>query len=267
MKFRFKALAKQREPDELDAPAMLATPRGWVTVLVVTTVTVAAAGWAVFGHLPETLRAAGILSRPMGVTQVQSLYAGMVREVNVKLSEFVAEGQDLAVVRGPKGGTRTVTAPFPGQVISVDVNGGEVIGSGSPVVTLERIGEAEESLVAILLVPSAQAAGIVPGKDVGLSVSSTPTAAFGLLRGQVSSISPFPITADEAESVFGGRVPGGIDAGQGRLVVVKLRTDAKTASGYAWTTAAGPPYELVSRAAVTGTITLGAKAPITLLFG
>jgi hypothetical protein len=29
MIFRFKALARMREPDELDAPTILAAPRGW----------------------------------------------------------------------------------------------------------------------------------------------------------------------------------------------------------------------------------------------
>jgi hypothetical protein len=148
------------------------------------------------------------------------------------------------------------------------VTGGEVVGSGAPVVTLERTGVAEEPLVAKLLVPSAGAAGVTTGKEVGLSVSSAPSSAFGLLRGQVASISPFPLTRTETEAVFGGPVPAGIDTGdQLRLVVVKLHADPSTASGYSWTTAAGPPSTLTSRVPVTGTITLGARAPITLLFG
>ena len=84
----------------------------------------------------------------------------------------------------------------------------------------------------------------------------------------MASISQFPLTSGEASSVFGGAVPARFfDAGHPpRLVTVNLRADPATPSAYSWTTASGPPYRLASRVPVTGTITLGARAPITLLF-
>jgi hypothetical protein len=51
------------------------------------------------------------------------------------------------------------------------------------------------------------------------------------------------------------------------LVTVALRRDTHTASGYSWTTAAGPPQALPLIVPATGTIALGELAPITLLFG
>ena len=35
MLYRFKALAKRRDPDQLDVPLALASPRGWVVTLVI----------------------------------------------------------------------------------------------------------------------------------------------------------------------------------------------------------------------------------------
>jgi multidrug efflux pump subunit AcrA (membrane-fusion protein) len=269
MKFRYKALARMREPDELDAPAVLAAPRGWVTVLTITALTAAAAAWSVFGHLPETVRAAGLLSRPQGVAQVQTLYAGMVQDVSASVGMYVTPGQTVAHVGDAQGDTHKVTSPFAGQVISVDVTAGKVVGLGTPVVTLERTGTAEESLVAMLFVPSDQANGIVPGEAVGLSVASAPAAAFGLLRGRVASISQYPLSSVEAETLYGGPTPASlfVEGNPPRLVVVHLQADPTTASGYAWSTPSGPPNKLASRVPVSGTITLGARAPITLLFG
>jgi multidrug efflux pump subunit AcrA (membrane-fusion protein) len=268
MKFRFKALAKMREPDELDAPAVLAAPRGWVTVLAITAITAAAGAWAVFGHLPETVRANGLLSRPLGVAQVQSLHAGLVREVTASVGAFVSAGQSVGEVGDAQGNVSPVPSPFAGQVISVDVTAGQVIGLGAPVVTLERTGTAGENLVAMLLVPSDQATAVAPGQEVGLAVASAPSAAFGLLRGRVASISPYPLTNAEASAVYGGPLPASVfDASHPpRLVVVQLQADAATPTGYAWSTPSGPPRKLASRVPVDATITLGTRAPITLLF-
>jgi hypothetical protein len=143
-----------------------------------------------------------------------------------------------------------------------------VISTGSAVATVERGTGTAGGLVALLFVPADRAAGIVPGEDVDLSVASAPSAAFGLLRGRVLSVSQFPLTSAEVNAVLGGTATAGtFGAGVApRLVTVSLQRDTATASGYAWTTAAGPPQRLPDQVPAAGTITLGAQAPISLLF-
>jgi multidrug efflux pump subunit AcrA (membrane-fusion protein) len=269
MIFRFKALARMREPDELDAPTILAAPRGWVTVFVVLIVTVAAVAWMVAGRLQQTVSANGLITRPQGAAQVQSRYAGLVGTVGVRVGTYVSAGQDLATVLGPHGVAREVTSPFAGQVVSIAVSSGQVIGTGSPVVTMERIGGGSNRLVAMLFVSSANRAGIFPGESVRLSVSSAPAAAFGLLRGRVTSVSQYPLTGLEIGALVGGDLPiSPLEAGGAPyLVTVGLVTDRATATGYAWTTADGPPAALALQIPAAGTVTLGTFAPITLLFG
>ena len=120
----------------------------------------------------------------------------------------------------------------------------------------------------MLFVPSDQAAGIVPGQSVGLNVESAPSAAFGLLRGRVVSVSQFPLTSAEVNAVLGGTTTAGtFGAGVApRLVTVSLERNGHTASGYAWTTAAGPPEPLPDQVPAAGTVTLGSQAPVSLLF-
>lgn len=268
MIFRFKALARMREPDELDAPTILAAPRGWVTVFVVLIVTVAAMAWMVTGRLQRTVSANGLITRPEGAAQVQSLYAGLVGSVQVRVGTYVSAGQDLATVLNSRGAAREVTSPFAGQVVSIAVSSGQVIAAGSPVITMERIGVGSNTLVAMLFVSSADSAGIAPGESVRLSVSSAPAAAFGLLRGRVSTVSQYPLTGLEIGALVGGDLPiGPLQAGGAPyLVTVSLVTDPGTASGYAWTTAGGPPTPLALQVPATGSVTLGTFAPITLLF-
>ncbi len=68
--------------------------------------------------------------------------------------------------------------------------------------------------------------------------------------------------------MFEGIIPAGTlaaDAGE-LLVTVGLQPDSRTASGYSWTTAAGPPRPLPLAVTATGTITLGEQAPMATLF-
>jgi biotin carboxyl carrier protein len=268
MDFRFKALAKQREADELDTPTVLTSPRGWLTLLCLATVTLAAVAWAVFGRLPQTVSADGLITRPHGTAQVQSLYAGMVTGIHANIGDQVRAGQDVAVVADARGASHRIVSLFTGQVIGMEITEGEVIGAGTTVATIERSGPGGGQPVAMLFASPRQVAGIVPGEGVGLSVASAPSVAFGLLRGRVLAVSQFPLTASEISALFAGIVPAGtIAADEGKLLVtVSLRRDSRTASGYSWTTTAGPPHALPLLVPATGTIALGEQAPITVLF-
>ena len=268
MNFRFKALTQLRQPDELDAPVVLAAPRGWVAIIALTVVTAGAIAWAVFGRLPQTVTASGLITRPQGTVQVQSLYTGMVTSVHPGVGGHVTAGQALAVVRDPGGARHTITRPFGGQVMSVGVADGQVISTGSPVATIERSAGSGGQVVALLFVPAGQAAGLTPGEPVGLSVASAPASAFGLLRGRVLSVSQYPLTSAAVRALLGGTAPPGM-FGAGPAAqhdTESQQNDRRTASGYAWTTVAGPPQPLPAQVPATGTVSLGVTAPISLLF-
>jgi biotin carboxyl carrier protein len=266
--FRFKALAKQREADELDTPTVLTSPRGWLTLLCLATVTLAAVSWAVFGRLPQTVSAGGLITRPHGTAQVQSLYAGLVTAVNANIGGQVRAGQEVAVVADARGARHRVVSLFAGQVIGMEITEGEVIGPGTTVATIERSAPAGGQPVAMLFASPRQVAGIVPGQGVTITVASAPSVAFGLLRGRVLAVSGYPLTAAEISALFAGVIPAGtLAADEGKLLVtVGLRRDSHTASGYSWTTAAGPPHALPLLVPVTGTIALGEQVPISVLF-
>jgi hypothetical protein len=269
MNFRFKALAKLREPDELDTPVVLASPRGWVVIASLTLVTVGAIGWALFGRLPQTVTANGLITRPQGAVQVQSLYTGMVNKIHASVGGYVQAGQDLADIGDASGASHEIVSPAAGQVTSIAVADGQVISTGSAVATIERGTGSGGPLVAMLFVSSDQAAGIVPGEDVQLSVASAPSAAFGLLRGRVLSVSQFPLTSAEVNAALGGTATAGTFGAvvAPRLVTVSLQRDSRTVSGYSWTTAAGPPQPLPDQVPAAGTVSLGSQQPISLLFG
>src|SRR5690348_12890986 len=103
MQFRFKALQKQREPDELDTVILLARPRAWIAAFVVLIVVAGAAVWAFLGQIPRTLTADGMLTHPLGVSQLQTMYTGQVSQVSVKPGDRVTKGEVVLSVTDPSG--------------------------------------------------------------------------------------------------------------------------------------------------------------------
>jgi hypothetical protein len=269
MRFRFKALQRMREPDELDSPTLLASPRGWIATFVVLIIVAAAAVWFFAGRLPMTVPAAGLLTHPAGTARLQSPYGGTVRSMLVRPDDTVRRGQAVAVITENGGTDRTVTSPFTGRVVAGSAVDGHVVAPGEELLLVERTDAPDDRLVAMLFVPVDRAMGVVPGKQVELSVSSAPPGAFGLLRGRVQSVSSYPVLPEQAADLVGGMeaARGYIKNVSTRLVIVDLERDPGTPSGYAWSTKKGPPVGLQSQVSVTGAIGLGSQTLFDLLLG
>lgn len=277
MEFRLKALLRMRAPDEIDTPIMLATPRGWIAVFVVMIIMAGAAVWVFAGRLPMTVTANGLLSHPQGVSQVQSPVGGVVKNVLVATGTQVSPGQTIAEIglsstsgsTSGSTGDQPVVSPFQGQVVSVVTGVGQVVGPGSTVLTVERTDGANGTMVALLFVPAPDAAVIAPGMPADLSVSSAPSAAYGLLRGTVASVSRYPLYPAAMSSLLGGdpALSGYTSSDAPWLVTVDLIPSAANGSGFTWTSTTGPPGPLHSLTSVTGTVTLGSQTPVSFVLG
>ncbi|MEU5867562.1 MULTISPECIES: HlyD family efflux transporter periplasmic adaptor subunit [unclassified Nonomuraea] len=269
MKFRFKALQRMREPDELDSPTLLASPRGWIATFVVLIIVVAAGVWFFAGRLPVTVPAVGLLTHPGGTARLQSPYGGTVRSMLVQPAEAVREGQAVAVIAADGGAEQVVRSPFSGRVVAGSAVPGHVVREGEELLLIERTDAPRDRLVAMLFVPVDRAMGVVPGKPVDLSVSSAPPGAYGLLRGRVESVSDYPVMTEQAADLVGGEDParGYLRNTPSRLVIVDLVRDPATPSGYAWSTVKGPPVGLQSQVSVSGAIGLGSQTLFDLLLG
>lgn len=264
MNFRWKAMQKMREPDELDAPTTLAAPRGWVAVMVILVVTVAAVVWAFVGKLPVDVSAPGLLTTRGGTASVETPWAGTITQVFVQAAETVPADAPVAVLQTPDGSNHRIVTRFAGKVVGVAVTVGEVVQPGATMATVERSDAPDDQMVAMLFVPNDEAAGLRPGLQVGLSVATAPANRYGLLSGRIASVSPYPITSGQLAGLVGGAMPA---RGNPLLVIVSLQRDAHTASGFAWSTMDGPPFRPGTQVSVSGTIAVTSQTPINLLFG
>ena len=162
-----------------------------------------------------------------------------------------------------------IVSPFAGLVVGVAATTGQIVGAGSTVLTVERTDGGDGKMVALLFVPAAAAAELAPGMKADLSVSSAPSAAFGLLEGQVAAVSQYPLDPASLSNLLGGdsALSGYTSSGAPWLVTVDLTPQAGSPSGFAWTSAEGPPESLHSLTSVTATLSLGSQTPASFVLG
>ncbi|GAA1807204.1 MAG: HlyD family efflux transporter periplasmic adaptor subunit [Actinobacteria bacterium] len=268
MKFRFKALERQRQPDQLDSPLLLASPRGWVAVFTVLITTVMIGLWGFLGSIPRYADASGLLTFAGGIVTVESDVAGALVDLPVTMGQQIHQGQQLGTVRGRGGEDNRIISPASGRVVSVASALGNYVAPGEPLVQLERVGVDDLEMGATLIVSGDMVPYVHPSQEVTLAVPGVNPRAFGRLKGVVESVSEYPVSAQQLATVTGQSSPAGEPVGENRhLVTIRLLPDSTTVSGYQWTSVSGPPVRLQSRTPVSGALSLGGIKPVSILLG
>lgn len=266
MQFRQQALTRLQSPEELDLPVRFARPQGWL-VLSVTVVAMAAASvWAVTGSVSSTVGAPAVLTHGQGSYVLQSPVSGQVTEVLAEQGERLPADSPVLKVRTERGDAvvRTLDA---GRITALAASVGQIIRTGADVAAVEKVADAKDPLYATVYVPAESAAAIPAHASVDLTVQSVPSQEYGVLRGKVKSVdrsaqSPRQIAAFLGDSQLGEQFT---KKGRPVAVTVELEKSSATKSGYAWSSADGPPFRLTSMTLATGSIRLADRRPVDWL--
>jgi HlyD family secretion protein len=100
--FRANALARQSSPDGLDTTLEITTLNGWISLLALGAVVVAALTWGVLGRIPQTVAGQGMMVREGGVYRIQATGGGRIDSVLVAPGAQVRRGQVIAVLAQPE---------------------------------------------------------------------------------------------------------------------------------------------------------------------
>ncbi|MFE9285045.1 HlyD family efflux transporter periplasmic adaptor subunit [Streptomyces olivaceus] len=266
MQFRQQALSKLQSPDELDLPVRLARPQGWL-VLSVTVVAMAAASvWAVGGSVTSTVSAPAILTHGQGSYLLQSPVSGQVTAVLATPGQRLGADAPVLKVRTADGESvvRTVDA---GRVSALAATVGQIIQTGANVASVEKVAHTGDPLYATVYVPADNAAAVPANASVDLTVQSVPAQQYGVLHGKVKSVDRSAQSAQTIGAFLGDSQLGEQFTKDGRPVAVTVRLTASesTKSGYAWSSADGPPFELTSMTLASGSIRLADQRPVDWL--
>jgi multidrug efflux pump subunit AcrA (membrane-fusion protein) len=263
VQFRQKALSKLQSPEELDVPVHLARPQGRLVLTVAVLVMVVAGFWAVTGSVSPKLDAPGILTFAEGSYTLQSPVAGQVTAVFANEGETLSDGAPLLSVRTDQK-VQTVRTVAAGRVTALSAGIGAVVAVGADLATVERVNSPGDPLLAVLYAPSGGGSTVPVGAAVELTVQSVPAQRYGLLRGRVLAVGRVPETQQQITAFLGDSQLGAQLSAQGQPVAVMVQLDRSsgTKSGYAWSSAQGPPYAIDSMTVVSGSIHLASQHPI-----
>ena len=269
VQFRVKALNQLQKPDDLDLLMKVTKMRGWVALATLGAVVLGAIVWSFTGNLPSEVTATGLLSKPQGVTLIDSTVSGQILSVDVTAGQDIKAGQPVAHILLKNGQTEVIRSRWGGNITGVPIDQGNFVKVGQQLIGIERSNVPDNRLLAFLYVNPAKASGIAPGMKVDLNVSSAPSAAFGVLRGRVTSVAEFPSTYQDVFNLLSDQslAKQFTENGPATLVTVDFIADPSTRSGYKWSTKAGPPYPIHSGVSVEGTVIQGTQHPIKLVFG
>ncbi|MFD3576943.1 HlyD family efflux transporter periplasmic adaptor subunit [Streptomyces sp. NPDC058644] len=266
MQFRQQALSKLQSPEELDLPVRYARPQGLLVLAVTLVVMAAASIWAVTGSISSTLKAPGILTHGQGSYVLQSPVTGQVTGVLAEEGKQLAAGAPVLKVRTDRG-DKVVRSIAAGRVTTLVARIGTVVTTGDDVATVERASGDDDPLLAMIYVPADSAATVPVGASVDLTVQSVPAQEYGMLRGRVKAIGRAAQSEQKISGFLGDKelaeqfTKGGPPVG----VLVRLENSSGTKSGYKWSTAGGPPFELTSMTLASGAFHLAEQRPIDWL--
>jgi multidrug efflux pump subunit AcrA (membrane-fusion protein) len=268
VKLRVRALERRKLPEELDQLSGLARPWTWLGVAALTLAVAALVIWSFAGRIPRTVKGAGVVSVPAGLASVGSTVSGPIQSLSIAPNSVVRAGQPVAVV-GTGSKQTTLTAPFSGQVVDLNVTPGQVVQYGQPLYTLQRRFADASNTSVYLFVPSSNGSGLAPGMPVNISVSTAPSAAFGVLHGKISRVSAAPLSTAAVAALVGNPDLAQVLSKNGPplLAEVALNRDSSTRSGFAWSTPKGPPFPLQAGTPVTAQVVEQQQRPVDVIFG
>jgi multidrug efflux pump subunit AcrA (membrane-fusion protein) len=268
MQMRTRALERRRMPDELDRMLVVAPSRAWLAVAALTMAVGGLLIWGFTGNLPRQVSAPGVLSSG-SPAPIQSLLEGQVAEVQARPGQDLERGQAIAVVTLAGNRARTITSPFDGRVVSVEIAPGQVVKRGSPLVTLEPSERGSSRLDALVFLDATDGASVAPGMKVNLQVASAPAARFGVVRGRITSVAPYPASTTALTAMLGNADLAARFGRDGPPIVahVRLARDPSTRSGLRWSTPEGAPFALQPGVSLSAQVIQGSQTPADVVFG
>jgi HlyD family secretion protein len=170
---------------------------------------------------------------------------------------------DLDRVTVTKESLAQVSSTVAGRVVEIKKRVGDRVVTGEVVATVEPPAAGIEPIV---YVASGNGKRIKPGMEAQVSPSTVRREEYGFMKGDIRAVGDYPVTPDAVKSVVGGNDQAAAELlGQGTKIEVHvgLKPDARTPSGYTWSSSSGPPFKVDGGTRVVVSVVVDRKAPIS----
>jgi HlyD family secretion protein len=232
---------------------------------LITRQTVLQSRQALFGA-QELLESARNESRQLPIAQLTTRTQGEQNVIQSQLRISDTERQiDLLVQQLEQ--VSAVESPYAGRVVEVKRDAGDMVATGTALLSLELAGQESGGLQVIAYVPPGEGKDVLREMEVQISPTTAPREEYGFLRGKVSYVSEFPATPDGMMRVLANPtlVQALATSGPPFATYIDLSLDAASVSGYQWSSFKGNAVAVNSGTMCTVTITTRERRPVELV--
>ncbi len=190
------------------------------------------------------------------------------RESDERLQRIDEARRRLEAARSRVRGTTLVSSPATGRVLELRVAAGQFVAAGAPLLMIEGEQPQAGGLVALLYVAGADGKRLRPGMSAEISPSTVRREEFGALRGSLRSVAAFPATQEAMLAQLGNAelAASFLKTIEAPIQVeAEILVDARTPSGYRWTSRRGPPLAVQPGTLCRASITVREQAPLSFV--
>ena len=154
-----------------------------------------------------------------------------------------------------------------GCVLEITVEVGQFVHPGTRLGAIEVNRQASQ-IGAIAYFAVKDGKRIQPGMPIQITPTPVKRERFGGIEGQVTQVSPFPVTQAGVSSILGN--PDMVEnlIGQAGAMIearADLKLDPSTFSGYQWSSGKGPTFKISAGTTTTARVKVEERAPITFV--
>lgn len=162
--------------------------------------------------------------------------------------------------------TTVVESPYAGRVVEVRVADGALVALGTPLLAVEPEDGGTDGLEAALYLPASEGKKVAAGMAVHVSPATVRREEHGYLLGEVTFVSDYPATPQSMRSTLQNDELVRELSGGGAPIELRVKLiPAATASGYRWSSRAGPPVKVTAGTVAQAEVVVRRLPPVTLV--
>ena len=199
----------------------------------------------------------GILLPAQGILQVKAPAQGTVSGLYYAVGTLVSSHETIGIVTDSSRHQTSILALADGVLSQQLVKVGASVFPGE---NIAGILPTNSPISGIMFAPLNIGRSIKVGMPANVHPSVKSTAKYGSIVGSVASVSTSPLSRDGYENVVGDQtslIDSLVKHGPYVEVIVALKRDKQTPSGYKWTLGSGPVASLMPGMLLRGTVLLG----------
>jgi HlyD family secretion protein len=160
-----------------------------------------------------------------------------------------------------------IISPYTGRIVDVLAKPHDQVTTGAPTALVELTGQDIKDLEGVFFVAPDVGKRLSPGMEAFLAPTIVKPEKYGYIRAIITWVSPYPVSSKEVNDIFHNEATTQLMmvGGAPFQVHADLIPDAKTPSGYRWTSSEGPPLRLHSGTMSTIEVTVEEEPPISLV--